>query len=442
MNLTFTKEKTNMNTMKLTAVVTGAALQMSAFAASSISVDSVTQRWPWNNKVDITYTVTDGANHVGGVYAGVEFTITVPGRGSFTVPGPTAETGGTGSRQHTFAWSAPSGIKATDCTVTATLFPTNVPGNDYMIIDLATGAVSYERLLVTQEDSNFRYNTPEYKTTKMVLRKIPKWADRGTLPNADDLPSDGYPTGYGEKSTAEWINGRVYRQPDKDYYLGVFDMTVSQFNLITGVADPGTSVAPKISQYQIFRNGTHVNLGGSKDTLQQDSLRLTNNIPASATGSVLARLQYKTGLYFDYPTEVMHEIAARAGATTLYIWGDTTEGYEDYVSCKVGDVDGENLVGTKAANAWGLYDMAGLHYEYCLGASRVNNYTNPSYCPRMDDLGVFQPTWRKSKVNGSIVKGGGLTTMSISDDFFKASCRYAVWGSSGRAACRVAHIVE
>ena len=424
------------------AVATGMSIPTAALAASSISVDSVTQRWPWNNKVDITYTVTDGANHEGGVYAGVEFTITVPGRGSFTVPGPTAETGGTGSRQHTFAWSAPSGIKATDCTVTATLFPTNAPGNDYMIVDLSTGDVSYERLLATQEDSNFRYNTDEFKTTKMVLRKIPKWADRGTLPNAGDLPSDGYPTGYGDKSSAEWINGRVYRQPDKDYYLGVFDMTESQFNLITGVANPGTSVAPKISQYQMFRNGSHVDLGGKEATLTQDSLRLTNNIPASATGSVLARLQYKTGLYFDYPTEVMHEIAARAGATTLYIWGDTTDGYEDYVSCKVGDVDGENLVGTKAANAWGLYDMAGLYYEYCLGASRVDNYTNPAYCPRMDDLGVFQPTWRKSLVNGSIVKGGGLTTSLISENLFKAACRYVVWGKSGNAACRVAHIVE
>ena len=123
------------------AVATGMSIPTAALAASSISVDSVTQRWPWNNKVDITYTVTDGANHEGGVYAGVEFTITVPGRGSFTVPGPTAETGGTGSRQHTFAWSAPSGIKATDCTVTATLFPTNTPSDDYMVIDLATGAV-------------------------------------------------------------------------------------------------------------------------------------------------------------------------------------------------------------------------------------------------------------------------------------------------------------
>ena len=424
------------------AVATGMSIPTAALAASSISVDSVTQRWPWNNKVDITYTVTDGANHEGGVYAGVEFTITVPGRGSFTVPGPTAETGGTGSRQHSFAWSAPSGIKATDCTVTATLFPTNAPANDYMIIDLDSGDVSYERLLATQEDSNFRYNTDEFKTTKMVLRKIPKWSDASTLPNYAALAElGGYPTGYGERSSAEYINGRVYRQPDKDYYIAVFDLTASQYNHITGVASPGTSTAHKVDNYQIFRNGTTTALGASSSTLAADCALLTNAIPASATGGVLGRLQYKTGLYFDYPTEVRHEIAARAGATTIYIWGDTTDGYEDYVSCKIGDDNGSQLVGTKAANAWGLYDMAGLNCEFCLGASRYNNYTNPSYCPRVDDLGVFQPTWRKTQVDGSPVKGGGKYNEAIGNSF-KASFRTISWASSGTGACRVAHIAE
>ena len=37
---------------------------MAAFSASAvdttIEINSVAQRWPWNNKVDITYTVTGG----------------------------------------------------------------------------------------------------------------------------------------------------------------------------------------------------------------------------------------------------------------------------------------------------------------------------------------------------------------------------------------------
>ena len=50
------------------AMVASAAITTAANAAS-ITIDSVTQRWPWNNKVDITYTVTDGQNVAAGAYA-------------------------------------------------------------------------------------------------------------------------------------------------------------------------------------------------------------------------------------------------------------------------------------------------------------------------------------------------------------------------------------
>ena len=63
---------------------------------------------------------------------------------------------------------------ATNASLTATLFTTNVPsGNDYMVVDLATGAVVYEGLFATQGESNTRYNTDEYKSTKMALKVIP-----------------------------------------------------------------------------------------------------------------------------------------------------------------------------------------------------------------------------------------------------------------------------
>ena len=64
------------------AIAASVALPMVA-NASSITIDSVQQRWPWNNKVDITYTVTDGQNRAGGIYAGINFAIAIPG---FDIP--------------------------------------------------------------------------------------------------------------------------------------------------------------------------------------------------------------------------------------------------------------------------------------------------------------------------------------------------------------------
>ena len=429
--------KTTMKSL-LAATAFGAVIP-ATFAASSIAIDSVTQRWPWNNKVDITYTVTDGASHEGGVYAGVDFTIAIPGYEPVTIPGPSAETGGAGSRQHSFTWTAPSGIKAKDVTITATLFPTNAPLNDYMIIDLATGAVEYERLLATQADSDERYNTTEYKTAKMVLRKVPKWSDANTLPNYAAVSAlGGYPTGHsgfnsGDGGSAEIFasgkNSRVYRKPDKDYYLSIFNLTVGQYDTVTGGSNTSDTQCKQGAGYNSVRNG--------ESETDVSCLTATNAIVANETGTFFQRLNYRTGFYFDYPTEVMHEIAARAGATTVYLWGDTTDGYADYAV----DVNSGNTkqVATKKPNAWGFYDMCGLGYDYCLGSLRCNVASGR---PDLSSIDVFKPSTETRGVQGHPFKGGGAFSGKITDGTFKASHRGVITTTRGNGAYRVAYIAE
>jgi len=427
---------------KLIMTIGAAAVAVGA-NASSITIDSVQQRWPWNNKVDITYTVTDGQNYEAGVYAGVDFTVSIPGRGSFTLPGPSAETGGTGSRQHSFASTFPSGIKATDCTITATLFPTNVPLNDYMIIDLASGAVSYERLLATQEDSNARYNTTEYKTSKMVLRKVPKWSDASTLPNYSEIAAlGGYPTGHSDFNsvsggsaarTSPGKNSRAYRQPDKDYYLSIFKVTIGQFETVTGGSDTSNTKCKQGAGYHALRNG-----GTATDYTYAAS---TNAIAINASGTFFQRLNYRTGLYLDYPTEVMHEIAARAGATTVYIWGDTADDYADYaVDVNSGKTQ---YVATKKPNAWGFYDMCGLGLDFCLGSLR-NNVASGR--PNLSSQGVFVPSTDASSraPDAFPIKGGGSYTESIANSsiLFKASFRGVCYYNQAGTSYRVAYIVK
>ena len=54
-----------------------AALATDVYAAS-IKIESVAQRWPWNNKLDITYLVEGG--QAGSAYARIEFTATIAGK--------------------------------------------------------------------------------------------------------------------------------------------------------------------------------------------------------------------------------------------------------------------------------------------------------------------------------------------------------------------------
>ena len=55
------EEQMKTNTAKSALLgIAAAALAGTANAAPAVTIDSVAQRWPWNNKVDITYTVAGG----------------------------------------------------------------------------------------------------------------------------------------------------------------------------------------------------------------------------------------------------------------------------------------------------------------------------------------------------------------------------------------------
>ena len=82
--------------------------------------------------------------------------------------------------------------------------------------------------------------------------------------------------------------------------------------------------------------------------------------PSSAevdASSFLGKLQARTGINFDLPTEAQWEYACRAGTTTTYYWGSSMSGdYAWYVSNSGSE---SHPVGGKKPNAWGLYDMCG-----------------------------------------------------------------------------------
>ncbi|MCR5750455.1 MAG: formylglycine-generating enzyme family protein [Kiritimatiellae bacterium] len=332
--------------------MTVAALVYSAQAMPGVQINSVLQRWPWNNKVDINYTVTDGQDVQREVYCKLVFNATVNGQ-AYTIDG-TAIGADASTGTHTATWdNPPAGVKTANCTMTATLLSADVPsGNDYMVIDLANNcAIAFEGLYKTQELSNQRYNTATYKTTKMVLRKV---AAGGT-----------YPTGY---------SGEASNQPrtwttDRDYYLGIFGVSQSQYTQL-GFANPSDSSQLTDSEnaatdhdYAAHRPVTKLNynlLRGST-TAPADAVPVSDD-PNST--SYLQRLNLKTGnkFGFDLPTEVMFEIAARAGATTKYWWGQNPN--KDYLCCS-DNSSNPKAVGLYPANDWGFFDMAGNVATLC-----------------------------------------------------------------------------
>ena len=393
------------------AVAASATLPNVAPAATTISVDSVVQRWPWNNKVDITYTVGGGQDLANGSYQKIVFTTVIDGT-TYTIDGTTDVGASANAGTHTVTWTLPDGVKSTNCTMSAAVYASDAPsGDDYMIVDLTKTSdnIVWEGLLATQDASNARYNTAAYKTDRLVLRKVPAG---GPYPTGD---SANYPS---ENASKTWTT-------DRAYYIGVFPVTQYQYRKLYG-SNPSTyrsTISGNVTDHRPVETVSWDDL--RKPSGYDGNFAPTSSIPAVASnsGTFFQRLNYITGnrYGFDLPTEVMSEIAERAGATTTYYWGNTM--VTNYVVCAENSGASTVAVGSRLPNAWGLYDTAGNAWEWCL-----DDQVNGNLTARVD---AFTPAWASG--SNRRYRGGGYMNHDSSSERFRASYRSGAVLHSQRA---------
>ena len=380
-------------------------------SSATLTVNQVRQRYPWNGLVDIDYTIALEQGETFGADDNLEVlmidndvTPPVTNRAITFLQAPLPMTAG----KHRITWNANAdGVKVrTDKAE----FRVEIAhySEAYMIIDVSGGSTaSVYRTTFVDRPPQGDFNVDEYKTDKIVLRRIHPGSYLAGSPDGED----------GRNKDREAQHKVILSKP---FYIGIFEITQKQYENVMGNNPVSTSSSASIDtgdtrpvayvayNLDIRGNGWPSSANVAAGTFMRkllDKCRSYDPDTSDYTAAV-------TG--FDLPTESQWEFACRAGTTGAFNKNEPLSSLGRYSGNQTdhagGDFQTHTAVGSYHPNAFGLYDMHGNVWELCL-----------DWCDYSVVPGLVDP---KGPSSGSvrIIRGG-----SFSND--ESACRSAQRGS-------------
>ena len=238
---------------------------------------------------------------------------------------------------------------------------------DYMVVDIAAAAQPGDVRYYPGVDwlpGGILKNT-DYRENKIVMRKI---MAKGVTWTMGSVGENGREAAKETTHTVQLTN---------NYYIGVFEVTQTQWALIQ-------TAKPYPSNY----NNAEVRAMRPVEKVSYNEIRCAANSTTAAggawpadpyEGSFLDLLRDKTDIDFDLPSEAQWEFACRAG-NGEGLWGNGAPIAEATLPGRyLGNAGNTTtpaassstnlatmICGSYAPNSWGLYDMHGNVWEWCL----------------------------------------------------------------------------
>lgn len=280
-----------------------------------------------------------------------------------------------------------------------------------MVVDLSGGpnATSYPvRYMETAPKGGFTNSVYKsaYSTTNLVFRRV---------------HAGSFIMGSNQSNTAHRVT------LTKPFYMGIFEVTQKQWELVSGSNPCSDSSYGRGNTYPVHYVSYNMIRGSTNGANWPSS-------PAVDATSFLGKLQARTSLSFDLPTEAQWEYACRAGTTTDCYWGSAD--IDDY--CWYGDNSSDfmgtyyapakaHVVGKKRPNAWGFYDMIGNEYELCLDRYGTLSYgTDPCGVVSGSDRVIRGCSWNSYDYNCT---SAFRSNASPSSPSFRVGFRLSLTGS-------------
>jgi formylglycine-generating enzyme required for sulfatase activity len=111
---------------------------------------------------------------------------------------------------------------------------------------------------------------------------------------------------------------------------------------------------------------------GPRNSVEMTSWHEANDFCTKVTGELQRLKLIKEDEIIRLPSEAEWEYCCRAGTTTAYSFGDMAEALGEYAWFHGNAKGNDPPVGKKKPNAWGLCDMHGYVWEWCLDAWHDN----------------------------------------------------------------------